>query len=250
MPNIVVTAQGVLKLLLELNSRKATGPDKIPAILLKTVATEITPVIVSFFQQSLNTGTFPDELKKANVTPIPKKGSKSDVKNYRPISLTSILSKCLEHIVVSNFMDHLESNNILTPYQHGFRKHRSTVTQLLLTCNDFATSLDNHSQVDGILLDFSKAFDKVSHKHLFYKLSFYGLRGNYLNWVKSYLQNRTQCTLIDGQTSNESLVSSGVPQGTVLGPLFFLCFINDLPDVVASQIRLFADDALLYRQID
>ncbi|KAJ8030007.1 LINE-1 reverse transcriptase-like [Holothuria leucospilota] len=129
MPCIVVTAPGVLKLLSELKTRKAIGPDKIPSVLLKTVANEITPVIVSFFQQSLNTGIFPDKLKKANVTPIPKKGSKADVKNYPPISLTSILSKCLEHIMVSNFMSHLESNSILTPYQHGFRKHRSTVTQ-------------------------------------------------------------------------------------------------------------------------
>ncbi|KAJ8027714.1 hypothetical protein HOLleu_29746 [Holothuria leucospilota] len=115
MPNIVITAPGVLKLLSELKTRKATGPD----------------------ESSLT------NLKKAHVTPIPKKGSKADVKNYCPISLTSILSKCLEHIMVSNFMSRLESNSILTSYQHGFRKHRLTVTQLLLTCNDSATSLDN-----------------------------------------------------------------------------------------------------------
>ena len=141
---------------------------------------------MSFFQQSLDTGTLPDEFKNANVTPIHKKGLKSDVNNYHPISLTSILSKCLEHIVVSHFMNHLETNNILAPRQHGFRKRRSTVSQLLLTCNDFATSLDKRSQVDGILLDFSKAFDKVTHKHLLYKLSYNGLRGHHLNWAKSF----------------------------------------------------------------
>ena len=252
MPKFEITHNGVYKLISNLKTKKATGPDNIPAILLKNVVAEITPVIVSLFRQSLDSGILPNEFKKANVTPIHKKGSgpKSIVKNYRPISLTSILSKCLEHILASQFMNHLERNNILTSKQHGFRKRRSTVTQLLLTCNDFADSLNKRSQVDGILLDFSKAFDKVSHKHLLYKLKFYGLRGNYLNWAESFLSNRTQKTLIDGQTSTQSNVKSGVPQGTVLGPLFFLCFINDLPEVVSSQIRLFADDALIYRQID
>ena len=147
-------------------------------------------------------------------------------------------------------MDHLEKNNILTPSQHGFRQRRSTVSQLLLTCNDLANSINNRSQVDGVLLDFAEAFDKVSHKHLIYKLGFYGLRGNYLNWAHSFLYNRTQRTLVDGETSTQSDVGSGVPQGTVLGPLFFLCYINDLPNSVTSNVRLFADDAFLYRQIN
>lgn len=251
MPNITVTPNGVFKLLSGLESKKAIGPDNISATLLKTVSAEITPVIVSLFQQSFDTGVFPDEFKMAKITPIHKKGQKSNVENYRPISLTSILGKCLEHILASQLMDHLDRNGILIPQQHGFRKRRSTVTQLLLTCEDFATSLNSRSQVDAILLDFSKAFDKVPHKHLIYKLQFYGLRGNYLNWARSFLQNRTQRTVIDGETSRQSTVKSGVPQGTVLGPLFFLCYINDFPDSVSSSsVRLFADDALLYRQIE
>ena len=142
-----------------------------------------------------------------------------------------------------------ESSRILVPAQHGFRKRRSTVSQLIHTSNDLAHCLNHKSQVDGILLDFTKAFDRVSHSHLLHKLSHYGIRQNYLAWAKSFLSNRTQRVIIDGKFSNFSPVLSGVPQGTVLGPAFFLCYINDLPDHVSSKIRLFADDAFLYREI-
>ena len=250
MSDINITANGVNKLLSDLRTNKAHGPDGIPAKLLKTVANELSPALVSLFQQSLNTGIFPKELKKANIAPIHKKGSKSSVENYRPISLTCILSKCFEHIIASQLMNHLEKNDILSPKQHGFRKNKSTVSQLLLTSDDFAKTLNFRSQTDSILLDFSKAFDRVSHKHLLYKLDFYGIRGNYLKWTKSFLGDRYQRVVVDGKASAFTKVLSGVPQGTVLGPLFFLCFINDLPDRVTSQIRLFADDAILYRQID
>ena len=250
LPKVTVTLNGIRKLLSGLQTKKATGPDNIPARLLKAISSEISPAIVNLFQQSLDSGVFPDAFKEANITPIHKKGPKSDVKNYRPISLTSVLGKCLEHIMSSQIMNHLESNDVLSTFQHGFRKRRSTVSQLLTTSNDLANYLNKKSQVDGIFLDFTKAFDRVSHTHLLYKLNYYGVRHNYLSWAKSFLLKRTQKVLIDGKFSKPSHVLSGVPQGTVLGPLFFLCFINDLPDTVSSNIRLFADDAFLYRQIN
>ena len=184
--------------------------------LLTTVAHEITPTITAFFQQSLDTGIFPTKFKLANITPLHKKGSRSNRENYRPISLTSILGKCLEHIIASNFMTHLEKQNILTPTQHGFRHSRSTVSQLLSTNFDVIESLDSKNQVDGILLDFTKAFDRVPFQRLLYKLNYYGLRNKYLAWAESFLCNRFQRVVIDGCTSDYTPVLSGVPQGTVL----------------------------------
>ena len=249
LPHITVSRPGVFKLLSTLNPNKASGPDDLSAKLISTLANELTPAITSLFQQSFDSGIFPTKFKEANITPIHKKGPKSNKENYRPISLTNILSKSFEHIFASNLMKHLEHNNILTDFQHGFRKSRSTVSQLLTTCHDLAIGLNQNTQTDGILLDFSKAFDRVSHKRLLHKLNFYGVRDRNLEWAKSFLSDRLQRVVIDGVPSSYSNVISGVPQGTVLGPIFFLCFINDLPDPLSSNIRLFADDAFLYRQI-
>ena len=250
MPNFTITTNGVAKLLSSLNPSKATGPDCIPGRLLKLLSEEIAPVIASFFQQSLKTGTVPDDFRKAIVTPIFKKGRRCDPGNYRPISLTCILCKCLEHIVTRNVMTHLESNGILSNLQHGFRTHRSCETQLLLTTFDFAKALNQKKQTDAILLDFTKAFDRVAHQRLLHKLAYYGVTGHSLAWIKSFLSERKQSVVLDGVASAEIDVLSGVPQGTVLGPVLFLCFINDISDGISSNIKLFADDALLYRTVE
>ena len=147
-------------------------------------------------------------------------------------------------------MDHLEEHNILTDTQHGFRCKRSCETQLIATIQELARGLWEGKQLDVILLDFAKAFDKVPHQRLLYKLHYYGIRGQTLSWIESFLRDRKQHVLVEGAKSDEAEVTSGVPQGTVLGPLLFLAFINDLPSVVDSQARLFADDCLLFRQID
>ena len=133
--------------------------------------------------------------------------------------------------------------------QHEFRKRRSCDTQLISTLHDFATSLNNSGQVDAILLDLSKAFDKVPHVRLCHKLSNYGIRGSTLKWIQSFLSGRSQQVVLNGKVSDSCTVLSGVPQGSVLGPLLFLCYINDLPKYVKSTIRLYADDALIYREI-
>ena len=169
--------------------------------------------------------------------------------NYRPVSLTSVTSKLLEHIICKHLLDHLDRNNILTSLNHGFRKGFSCETQLMVTMDDLLKSSENNLQTDIIILDFAKAFDTVPHNKLICKLKSYGIEGRMLKWITSFLTERKMRVVVDGEMSSYTHVVSGVPQGTVLCPLLFLCHINDLPDNISSQVRLFADDCLLYRPI-
>ena len=169
--------------------------------------------------------------------------------NYRPVSLTSICCKVLEHVIHSHIMHHFDNHSVITNRQHGFRQRHSCESQLILTTNDLVQSLDRRSQTDMIIMDFSKAFDTVPHNRLLCKLQNYGIRGNTLNWITNFLKSRKQRVVVSGDFSDWVDVISGVPQGTVLGPLLFLVYINDLPDNISSEVRLFADDCVIYRQI-
>jgi hypothetical protein len=244
-----VDPEGVAHLLNKLSPNKASGPDSIPNRILKEVAKEISPFLTKLFNTSLECGQLPKDWTQANVTPIFKKGSRHDPANYRPVSLTCVCCKILEHIVCKHILNHLEEHNILTSLQHGFRSGYSCETQLLITVHDIVQAFDKKKQTDVVILDFSKAFDTVPHDRLLQKLDHLGIDGKVNTWISGFLKKRQQRVLADGEFSSPASVDSGVPQGSVLGPLLFLCHINDLPDRVSSQVRMFADDCLLYRQI-
>ena len=247
MGEITVDPNGVLKLLNNLKIHKAPGPDGLSARVLKECSSEIAPILALIYNETLAQGTVPDDWRQGNVAPIFKKGEKYDAANYRPVSLTCICCKTLEHIIVSNINKHLAFESILADCQHGFRSQRSCETQLVQFFHDLVSNLDralnrNHRQTDVIIMDFAKAFDKVPHRRLLYKLDYYGIRGSTHNWITSWLSGRFQKVVLDGQASDPVPVLSGVPQGSVLGPVLFLIFINDLPENIRSSVRLFADD--------
>ena len=250
MENIKITNNGVKKLLCNLKVNKASGPDQIPARIMRECASEISPMLTFIFQQSLETGEVPTQWREANVVPVFKKGDRSKPANYRPVSLTVIACKLLEHIIVTNIMTHMDNHHLFTDSQHGFRQKRSCETQLLITTSDLANALNDKKQTDMAILDFSKAFDKVSHRLLVKKLEHYGICGKTKTWIQSFLTHRKQRVVVDGEKSSDAEVLSGVPQGSVLGPALFLIFINDIADKIKSSIRLFADDCLIYKTIE
>lgn len=185
---LIISTFGVFKQLSSLNPNKACGPDEIPPWFLKKYASQIAPMLTDIFQDSINSGVVPHRWKQANVSAVFKKGKKSDPSNYRPISLTCVASKILEHIIHSFIMKHLNNHNILSDCQHGFRAKRSTEMQLILTIHDMTNAIQS-SSIHAVVLDFAKAFDKVPHKRLLKKLQYYGIEGSLLNGWKHFLHS-------------------------------------------------------------
>lgn len=251
MPDIVLSEQGIFSLLLDLDVKKSPGPDGIPNEFLKRYAEWVSKYLLIIFNASINQSQLPDDWLTARVTPVYKSGSKYDIENYRPISNTCTCCKILEHILSRSLFTYLESSKLIFPNQHGFRRKLSTVTQLFQTIHDFASALNESGQIDTVCLDLSKAFDLVPHAKLVMKLTNFGVNKNLVNWIKSYLTNRSQYVEIKGVKSTHLEVKSGVPQGSVLGPVLFLCYINDLANSIDKKltVRLFADDCLIYSKI-
>ena len=235
-----------------LDTSKSNGPDEIPLRILKEYASEIAPMLTFIKQQSYDTGTLPDDWKNANVVALFKKADRSKAENYRPVSLKAVTCKMMEYVIYKQIMMHVNRNNILVKFQHGFREKHSCESQLIKTAESIQRYLNSNKQVDVLILDFTKAFDKVAHQRLLLKLNHYGIRDKTCGWIRTWLTNRKQRLVVDGEKSEEACVTSGVPQGTVLGPLMFVLYINDIGDNVSkgTYIKLVADDCLLFRKID
>jgi endonuclease/exonuclease/phosphatase family metal-dependent hydrolase len=239
----------VITKLSKLNISKSAGPDNLHPRILKECCEVIGKPLYTIMKRSLRSGTVPRAWKDGHISAIYKKGRKADAGNYRPISLTSVICKIFESIIRKRIIDHMEVNNLFSVHQHGFRQRRSTVTQLLEVMDDWTQALDNGKNLDTIYLDFQKAFDTVPHQRLLGKLEAYGITGNIVLWIRDFLSNRRQRVCVNRAFSDWTPVTSGIPQGSVLGPILFVIFINDMPDMVNSICKLFADDTKIYRII-
>lgn len=231
-----------------MKDKSATGPDNISTRFLKYFSSLLSVPLELIFNKILVSGEMPDIWKHADVTPIFKgKGKRSEKSNYRPISLTCISCKISERLVKDHIVEYLSTNNVISTFQHGFMSQRSTESQLLVSITDWCSMLESGMYVDVVYLDISKAFDSVCHEKLLQKLLFLGIDGPIFNYIKSFLYNRTQRVKVGADVSSTSKVTSGVPQGSVLGPLLFLCYINDVVNVLKdSSIQIFADDSKIY----
>ena len=247
--DFIVTDDMTKKLIENLNPNKSIGPDEMHPRVLIELKEHLAGPLAFIFNETLRQGKIPLDWKRANVSPIFKKGSRNLAENYRPISLTSIVCKMMETLIRDRLLEHLQKEKLLSPKQHGFISGRSTVTQLLNYLDRcIQNTIDGHV-VDAIYLDFAKAFDTVPHRRLLGKMEAYGISGTVLEWVRDYLNGRTQTVLVNGERSVTAPVISGIPQGTCLGPLLFVIYINDLLDDIESDGFLFADDTKIFRKI-
>ncbi|KAK3868070.1 hypothetical protein Pcinc_026514 [Petrolisthes cinctipes] len=249
--NITINTTDIIDAIKTLSNNSAAGPDHIPAIFLKRCAGMVAKPLLIFYQNSLATGIVPQLLRSAKITPVFKGGSRGEAKNYRPIALTSHIIKVLEKIITKKITTYLEDSNKMNDGQHGFRRGRSCLSQLLAHHDRLITSLELNTMIDVVYLDFSKAFDKVDHGVLLHKLRNLGISGELGLWVSAFLTNRTQFVAVSGAMSSVSSVLSGVPQGSVLGPLLFLVHIHDIDsNITNSTVTSFADDTRITKVIN
>ena len=241
----------ILKIIRSLDINKSHGFDKISAKMLKICDSSIVKPLLIIFNNSLNRGVFPDQWKKANVTPIHKKGNKNDITNYRPISVLPLCGKIFEKLIYNAVYNFFLENNIFNINQSGFRTGDSCVNQLISIPHNIFQSFDLNPPFEtrGVFLDISKAFDRVWHDGVIFKLKSNGVAGNVLKLIENFLDNRYQRVILNGQCSSWTRIKAGVPQGSILGPLLFLIYINDISVDLESNVKLFADDTSLFSVI-
>ena len=238
----------IQQLMNNINVNKSSRPDQIPGIVLKKCAQSISIPLSNLFNNIYYSGNVPLEWKQANVVPIHKKGDKSDISNYRPISLTSLVAKIMERIIQDELL--LRTRHLLSDTQHGFVKDKSCATSILTLSDDISTLLHNNIGCDIIYFDFQKAFDTVRHDLFLKKLKCrFNIDGTLLRYIKDYLKDRAQRVLLDNSFSDFKPVVSGVPQGSILGPLLFVLFINDISHGLDpnTHINFYADDTKIWR---
>ena len=247
---LVVTPELVARKIKAMKDNKSPGVDGIPPKLLMETVDQISIPLARVFNLSLKEGVVPFEWKEANIIPLFKKGSRNKSENYRPVSLTSVICKLLERLIKDHMVDFLVKHKLLNSSQHEFLKARSCLTNVLCFLEEITKWIDVGSPVDIIYLDFQKAFDKVPHQRLLLKLKAHGIGDSITDWIEQWLTDRRQRVVVDGEVSNWKSVLSGVPQGSVLGPILFLIYINDLDESITSNVLKFADDTKLFRKVN
>lgn len=246
-----INVEKIKKKLDKMNISKSPGPDGIHPRVLREISSTISTPIAIIFQTSISTGELPEDWKCANITALFKKGNKKVAGNYRPVSLTSIICKLMESLVREEIIEHMKRHKLFSKRQFGFISGRSTVLQLLQVMDKWTEILDRGGCVDVVYCDFMKAFDKVPHLRLLHKLDKYQITGQYNTWIRSFLLGRKQRVIVNGEKSEWKDVTSGIPQGSVLGPILFVLYINDMPEVtsIGTDTYLFADDTKAFRGI-
>ena len=241
----------VKKVITNLDSSKASGPDCIPVVVLKNCEPELSYILAKLFHKCLIESCFPDCLKVSSAVPVFKNiGERSTAKNYHPVSLLSVVSKVFEKLVNNRIVDHLEKCDLFSDFQYGFRSSRSTADLLTVVSDRIARAFNRSGATRAVALDISKPFDRVWHGGLLHKLKSYGISGQIFGLISSFFSNRRLRVVLDGKSSQEYPINAGVPQGSILDPILFPLYINDLPDDAICNIAIYADDTTLYSKSD